>query len=659
MLRRKWFSRYLVLAAEVCWIASLVNSSAPAEAARFAVNTQVREEARAFYNAVFQASTNSDLGWTGSIGNCDPGTISAAAQERIRLRVNYYRAMAGVPAGVTFSSSYNAMCQRAALMFSANNSLSHTPPANWTCYAADGATAASKSDIAFGLSGPSAIDGYMIDRSLGNEAVGHRRWILYPQTTLMGTGDVPESGSFSRANALYVVGDEFGKPRPATRDSFVSWPPPGFVPYQIVPVRWSISFPGANFRSATVLMSSNGVNVPVTREAVADGYGENTLVWRPSALNVVIPYEWPKPAADIVFAIAISNVTGAGAPTAFNYSVKMFDPASAGVGTVVPLISGPDSAPVGVGAQMAVAADPLATGYDLRTTAYQTVTGVENGDAFLSNFTTNSAESYSIIVSNSFASGPRGFRLCHSVLPNQWVAFKSTFLPAAGAQINFSSMLMRSLTTEFAKVQVSTNGGGGWIDVFSQAGNGSSLPQETTFQARSASLAAFVGRPVQVRFAYLSSGGSFNSVAANVGWYFDDISFVNTSSVSSQTTASIPAGAPFTFVPPGPGLYSLEARPRVWNDFALEFGPAKFLTATAAALVISSPVTLAQSTVQFTFDSSVLGSPSLRIYKSPFPGGPWTVDDTAAIEIVVPAAKFRATVPRPTGAAVFYRAGHE
>ena len=50
------------------------------------------------------------------------------------LRLNYYRAMAGVPATVTFSDTYNAMDQQAALMMSANGQLSHSPPTTWTCY---------------------------------------------------------------------------------------------------------------------------------------------------------------------------------------------------------------------------------------------------------------------------------------------------------------------------------------------------------------------------------------------------------------------------------------------------------------------------------------------------------------------------------------------
>ena len=74
------------------------------------------------------------------------------------LRLNYFRAMAGVPATVTFSDTYNAMDQRAALMVSANAQVSHSPPTTWTCYRADGAQAASQSNLILGAFGRNAID---------------------------------------------------------------------------------------------------------------------------------------------------------------------------------------------------------------------------------------------------------------------------------------------------------------------------------------------------------------------------------------------------------------------------------------------------------------------------------------------------------------------
>ena len=60
---------------------------------------------------------------------------------------------------------------------SAEGSLSHFPDPGWACYTADGAAAASKSNLSLGESGPTAVDGLMDDFGASNLAVGHRRWI--------------------------------------------------------------------------------------------------------------------------------------------------------------------------------------------------------------------------------------------------------------------------------------------------------------------------------------------------------------------------------------------------------------------------------------------------------------------------------------------------
>jgi hypothetical protein len=224
--------------------------------------------------------------------------------------------MAGVPSGTVFSDIYNGKTQDAALMMSVNSSLNHYPPSSWQCYSADGAEAAGKSNLCLGLSGWNAINLYMEDP--GIDSVGHRRWILYPQTQTMGTGDIP-SGSAS--NALWILDSNFSGPRPSTRDEFVSWPPPGYVPYQVVFPRWSFSYPAADFSAATITMTSGGANISVAVAAIANGYGENSIVWIPNYGNIL-----PKPSKDTMFSVVIGNVLIGGTPHGFEYAVTIFDP---------------------------------------------------------------------------------------------------------------------------------------------------------------------------------------------------------------------------------------------------------------------------------------------------------------------------------------------
>ena len=68
--------------------------------------------------------------------------LAGTFQDATALRVNYFRAMAGVSAAVTFSDALGAKAQQAALMMSANNSLSHFPPTTWLDYTQAGAEAA-------------------------------------------------------------------------------------------------------------------------------------------------------------------------------------------------------------------------------------------------------------------------------------------------------------------------------------------------------------------------------------------------------------------------------------------------------------------------------------------------------------------------------------
>ena len=106
------------------------------------VNPASREEVRQFYRAIFPASENVPMGWSGSYEMGDAGDTSAAYKEATRLRVNFYRALVGVPADITFNSKYSAQAQQAALLMSVNDELSHTPPTTWRLYTAVAATAA-------------------------------------------------------------------------------------------------------------------------------------------------------------------------------------------------------------------------------------------------------------------------------------------------------------------------------------------------------------------------------------------------------------------------------------------------------------------------------------------------------------------------------------
>lgn len=284
------------------------------------VDPQDRQASMDFFNQVYLASEAVAAGWTGSHAACDAGTTADAFRYAVQLRINYFRAMAGVPGDVQLSTEYNRKAQEAALMMSVNDQLSHSPPPSWECYSEEGREAAGSSNLYLGVYGPAAISGYVMDPGDGNYAVGHRRWILYPQTKGMGSGDIPPGGTYRPANALWVFDENLWTPRPQTREEYVAWPPPGYVPYQVVFPRWSFAYAQADFSSATVEMSAAGEDISLTLQPVVNGYGENTLVWQPD-----LAFDQP-PQDDTSYTVLVRRVGIGGAFHDFSYQVTIFDP---------------------------------------------------------------------------------------------------------------------------------------------------------------------------------------------------------------------------------------------------------------------------------------------------------------------------------------------
>ena len=284
------------------------------------VNTQSRNEVRNYYLNEYLASEGVPSGWNGNHASCNAGSTTAAFKTAMLTRINYFRAMAGIPAVTGFKNDYNTKAQEAALMMSVNNALNHFPPSNWTCYTANGYEGAGSSNLFLGVYGPTAITGYINDPGGGNYPVGHRRWILYPQTQFMGTGDIPPT-SYAPSNALWVFDlDNMWGPRPDTREEYVAWPPPGYTPYQVVFPRWSFGFAGANFSNANITMTKNGQPLSLQKNPVQNGFGENTVVWEPN------DNFGQAPASDIVYNVTITNVIINGQNRSFTYQVIVFAP---------------------------------------------------------------------------------------------------------------------------------------------------------------------------------------------------------------------------------------------------------------------------------------------------------------------------------------------
>ena len=294
-------------------VPALIDIDVPATG--LSVDSQNREAVVSFYRGAYQASENVEPKFTGNLSTCDPGTTSAVFKLAILRRINWFRAMAGLPGDIVLDDALNQKCQAAALIMAAQGSLSHFPPSNWACHTPVGEEAAGAANLHL-FSGSnlnaSVVDGYIEDPGQFNDVVGHRRWLLYTRQRVMGTGSV--TGNFS-ANAIWVIG-QFGN-GPARNHS---WPPAGFVPYQVVYPRWSFSSPNADFSQASVTMTRGGSPISLSLNPVQDGFGDNTVIWEPAGIPSTAP------SSDTSYEVTISSVLVGGSPMQFKYTVTIIDP---------------------------------------------------------------------------------------------------------------------------------------------------------------------------------------------------------------------------------------------------------------------------------------------------------------------------------------------
>ena len=304
-------------------LAAVFFSASPVTA-QLAVDVNDRQSVAEFYHSIYHAPVP-EHGWVGDVDTCVPGTTTLAFQEAVIQRVNFYRAMVGVPANIQISSAFPGDPQDASLTMIAQQQLSHFPPSDWNCWTQSAADAAAVSNLALGVYGPKAMDGYMVDPGANNAAVGHRRWMLNPSTQVMDTGDIPASGW--GANSLSVVVDQWWLPA-ESRNEWVAWPNEGYIPYGLVPARWSFTLPDGLFGDAQVTVTRNGNPVNVTIESRAGGLLGDTIVFLLEGSAIDDLAEWPRPASDETYLITIGDVEVDETTQNYSYSVTVFDPQS-------------------------------------------------------------------------------------------------------------------------------------------------------------------------------------------------------------------------------------------------------------------------------------------------------------------------------------------
>lgn len=303
---------------------------APIDAASAASNdwidTQNRSAVIAAYQAEFSKVTPA-IGWTGDRSSCNAGTTSQAYRNSVLDRVNFFRAMAGVPTGVVENQNWSAQAQQAALSMSVTGRLSHNPDGSFGCFNSTVKSSAGASNLYLGKTGPAAIDGYVEDPGANNTSAGHRSWIFHSTLQEIGIGDLPSTNGWS-ANTLQVIDPNraFGtEPTLRESDGFVAWPARGYNPGELVYPRWSFTLRGATFDQANVTISKGGQTLAsnvVHRSTRANAAPFPNIVWEPQGINTA-------PATDETYTVTVSNVSVGAQKRTYSYEVIILGSAPA------------------------------------------------------------------------------------------------------------------------------------------------------------------------------------------------------------------------------------------------------------------------------------------------------------------------------------------
>ncbi len=249
----------------------------------------------------------SEGSWSGNVGTCNAGDISASGRDNTLRLVNLYRWMVGL-GPVSLDGTKSGEAQQCSLMMHANGTLSHSPPTSWACYTSDGANGAGNSNIAT-TAAVAAVDMYMQD--WGNEdTMGHRRWILSNGLSTIGVG------STSEYSCLWVLHYPF-----SGGNAWTAWPPPGPFPYEGVTMSWvgldetgwSIQSDTIDLGSASVTVTSDtGGNLPVTVSHLSPNYGSDFAI-------SFVPSGWTSQPGHTY------HVEVAGVASAISYDVQIVD----------------------------------------------------------------------------------------------------------------------------------------------------------------------------------------------------------------------------------------------------------------------------------------------------------------------------------------------
>jgi hypothetical protein len=542
----------------------------PAPTTNLAVNTSQRNDVISFYQNIYKASENfaSVIStWSGDVNACNEGTLPAGFADLMRRRVNYYRALAGVSGNIVMNDSstvvtagdnYNApsttlkslAAQRAALLLTRNNFLTHNPPPSAACFTSPAGNGCLFGNVAIGIYGPPALDAYMRE-DVNNQEAGHRRWILFNSATNFATGDIAAKGAYAASNSLYI--SQRNEEMVTVNPNFIPWPPAGFCPWKHATEYFSLSYPMGNFTNATISVTQNGVAQTVDSINRSQGFGNNGIVWRVPSV-----YSNHNENDDVTYDITVANI-GGGGPTSYSYSVRFIN---ADYLPTPPTLSGLSTVALGGSRSFTVGPVDIAEEYRLevgKKSALPTTTveGAEDATAAFVIPGPVTGPGYNVRSTTYKVNGLKSLNLAYTDVSQleQWVEFDRVLFPKASASISYFRRLsfMTAGTTFVA--QYSINNDGRWKDIpgtamaGTTATSGAMLETESAFTAKLtfALPSETLNQPTRIRLLLRKNSTqgfiTTSAVGSKSGAFIDDVSFTNVDWLSSRRLTNYPANS--------------------------------------------------------------------------------------------------------------------
>lgn len=526
---------------------------------------------------------NNRVRWTGDYFGKN-GTVSTEFIADVERRTNYFRAMCGLPANVTFNNdsavvisstdSYkpaastlkSSAAQNAAVMIARNYNpstgsapgISHNPTPDLVGWSAAAWNANAKSNISFGVYGPGAVDSYMREEagngsviSPWNYQVGHRRWLIYPPASNFATGDQPgDPSGIPASNVIYVIQAKAEKRQLIS--GFVAYPPAGFFPAPLNSRYWSLSHTNADFSSAAVKMTDqSGKSVPIKATHQDSTYGDPAFVWEIEGAAA------SRSVADkAAYHVEVTGIAGDGVPSSLAYDVTLINPRVLGTKST---IKGPAEITAKTSAACTFPAAPADGSTRVEVSRKLPASWVETAESTATAMiTANPSKTYPFVADladyrlNGLLGGTRAFHITFPALfdplsdgvPDQILGITRAILPETDAKLKFS--LIRGYMTPTTRLvtEYSKDGGANWKTIGKAIPGISSGTFDATKLTRSIPLPKS-STPVFVRFRLTCDQGSpvyIHQAGFATGVFIDNIAVKNCSWLKPMRSNIIATG---------------------------------------------------------------------------------------------------------------------